>query len=245
MDTTLRLLDEFKAVLKNYQISSDSHTILQKTKLVLLAAPTSSGRNTIVRELLKTGEYHYIISDTTRPPRINDGKLETNGTEYWFRSEEEILGDLKAGKYLEAALIHNQQVSGISIRELETAHKSNKIAITDIEVTGTHTIVTAKPDTIVLFILPPSFNEWLRRIEKRGHMTPDEFRRRMESAHKEFKAALEQPYYKFVINDTIENAIEYIHQIAKQDIVDSTQQDAARELCEQLYSQTETFLKNA
>src|SRR5579885_607634 len=110
----LEHLQEFKTVLANYRISPASQRILQQTNLVLLAAPTSAGRNTIIRELLKTGDYHYIVSDTTRQPRINDGIPEQNGVEYWFRSEADILKDLAAGQYVEAAIIHNQQVSGIS-----------------------------------------------------------------------------------------------------------------------------------
>src|ERR1700759_5108412 len=118
----LKHYQEFKAVLDSYQISDRARQAVQELKLALLLAPTSSGRNTIIRYQVGTGRYYYIISDTTRPPRVNDGVQEKNGREYWFRSEEEILADLKAGEYLEAEIIHNQQVSGISIRELEKAH---------------------------------------------------------------------------------------------------------------------------
>jgi len=85
-------------------------TLLQQTKFVPLVAITSSGRNTLIRELLKTGEYHFIVSDTTRKPRTNDGVMEQSGVEYWFRDEDEVLQDVKDGKFLEAAVIHSQQV---------------------------------------------------------------------------------------------------------------------------------------
>ena len=91
---------EFKEVLETYHVSDSAKSTLEDLKLVLLLGPTSSGRNTIMKHQLKTGNYTYIISDTTRPPRVNDGVLETNGTEYWFRTEEEVLADLKAGQFL-------------------------------------------------------------------------------------------------------------------------------------------------
>src|SRR5690606_6936572 len=114
-----------------------------------------------------------------------------NGNEYWFRTEQEMLEDLEAGRFLEAAVIHNQQVSGTSIRELAKASGSGKIAVADVEIVGAHNIVQKKPDTFVLFILPPSFEEWMKRLDGRGEMPLDEKRRRMSSAIKEFTAAID------------------------------------------------------
>ena len=240
----LENLDEFKKILADYHVSDASKKTLRSTKLVLLVAPSSIGRNTLIRELQKTGEYHFIVSDTTRKPRVNDGILEKNGREYWFRSEEEMLNELKAGLFLEAAIIHNQQVSGISIRELEQARVEGKTAITDIEVVGVHNIMGAKPDAIALFVLPPSFEEWQRRIRDRGEMSPHEYRRRMESAAKELKAAVSEPYYKFVINDNLAEAVEHIHQIVQNGVIDANEQSTARLLAEQLYDKTKAIISN-
>ena len=234
---------EFQKVLADYRVSAASKRILRQTPLVVLAAPTSIGRNTIIRQLLRTGDYHFIISDTTRQPRVNDGVPERDGVEYWFRPEQDILRDLQAGKFLEAAVIHNQQVSGISIRELETARGENKIAITDIEIVGVGNVMAAKPDTTAIFVLPPSFEEWQRRIKQRGEMHAEEFRRRLESAAWEYAAALEHKYYHFVINDTVEQAVEHIHELVRLDMVDKIAQTHARDLAERLYIETQTFLK--
>ncbi len=67
MDNKLRHLVEFKTALADYQISELSKQILAQTQLLLMVAPTASGRNTVIKELLKTGDYHFIVSDTTRP----------------------------------------------------------------------------------------------------------------------------------------------------------------------------------
>jgi guanylate kinase len=211
----LKHYSEFQETLDKYQISPRASRVIDDLKLVLLIAPTSGGRNTIIRHLVQTGHYYYIVSDTTRPPRINDGLMEQNGKEYWFRTEEEFLADLRVGEYLEAELIHNQQVSGISIRELEAAKTKQKIAITDIELEGLHNVVQAKPDTIAIMILPPSFDEWQRRLAGRGRMRDDEQKRRFETAQKIFKDGLSQDYYHFVISENIEQSAAIIEAIVE------------------------------
>jgi guanylate kinase len=221
---TLKHTEEFRDILKSYKMSKQSVQILNQTDFVMLSAVSSSGRNTIIRELLKTEEFYYIVSDTTRKKRINDGIEEQDGVEYWFRSEEEILGDLKAGKFVEAALIHDQQVSGISIRELGIAQQEGKIAISDIDVQGVHTIMQHSKRAIAVFVLPPSYDEWMRRWKKRGSITDREFENRKASAKEELTIALSEDYYHFVINDSLSEVVKGVCQIAKGKI--STKHDA-------------------
>src|SRR5699024_8737685 len=134
--------------------SDEAKALLARTRLVLLVGPSSSGRNTVINELLKTGKYHAIVSDTTRLPRVNNGIPEENGREYWFRAEADVLHDLQNGSFLEAAIIHKQQVSGISMRELAAAADEGKVAINEIEVVGADNIHAAKPDALFVFMLP-------------------------------------------------------------------------------------------
>ena len=242
MPNNLKNINEFNALLMDYQPSRQSLLTLSQVELVLLVAPTSSGRNTVIRELMKTGDYYFIVSDTTRNPRSNDGVMEKDGVEYWFRSEEEVLADIKDGKYLEAAVIHNQQVSGISVRELEKAKEAEKIAITDAEIAGADSAIMRKADTLVIFLLPPNFDEWQRRITSRGEMNSTEYKNRMISAAKELSAALDRDYYKFVINDSVQNAVEQVNTLAKMDEQDDTDSTQARKLAEQLYTQTEQLI---
>ena len=212
---SLKHYAEFVEILAKYQISERAQKVLDDLKLVLMIAPTAAGRNTIVRYQLKTGRYYYIVSDTTRPPRVNDGVTEQNGQECWFRSEETMLADLKAGEFLEAELIHGQQVSGISIRELEKARYAHKIAISDVDLGGIHKIVRAKPDTIAIMLLPPGFEEWQRRLAGRGVMRPDEEKRRLETARRIFEDGLKYDYYHFVISENIEQSAAIIDAIVE------------------------------
>lgn len=211
----LKHYQEFKDILAKYVVSDRAQQVLQTLKLVLLVGPTASGRNTIIRELLKTGKYHFVISDTTRQPRTNDGVLEQNGSVYWFRSEEQVLADLKSGEFLEAELLHGQQVSGISIRELEASNNEHKVAITDVDLGGIHNVMKVKPDTISIMVLPPSFEEWQRRVVGRGRMLPGEEKRRYETALNIFEDGLKNDYYKYIITEDTAQSVAIINAIVE------------------------------
>ncbi|HEU4914325.1 MAG TPA: hypothetical protein VFT16_02870 [Candidatus Saccharimonadales bacterium] len=234
--------DKFEAALASYRISDHAKKILKNTKLVLLTGPSSSGRNTIIEFMLGMGSYHYIVSDTTRPPRYNDGILEQNGREYWFRKEAEMLQDIENGEFLEAELIHGQQVSGISIRELEAATTEHRIAINEVDIGGIQTVLAAKPDTVAIFILPPSFEEWQRRMAGRGTMDPAEFKRRMQTAERIFAEAAQNSYATIVVNHTVADAAHEIDGIVQGKSVDSAEQHAGKELAVRLLQQTRALL---
>ncbi len=214
---SLENLNQFQTILANYKPHSDAIKALEKLKLVLLVGPTSSGRNTIINHLLTTGAYHSVISDTTRKPRENNGAMEQHGREYWFRSEEEILSDLQKGLFLEAAIIHQQQVSGISLRELESVLEDDKIAINEVQPDGAANVHKYSPDnSMILFVLPPSFDEWMVRMTARGSLPEDEIARRLGSAVTELETALGANYYTFVINDTFKHTTKQIDDFVRQ-----------------------------
>lgn len=238
----LTRIDEFREVLAHYRLSDEAKKILAELNLVLLVGPTASGKNTIVNELVKTGHYHWIVSDTTRAPRVNNGVLEQNGREYWFKTEEEMLQALREGQFLESALIHNQQVSGTSIRELAQALTTGKTALAEIEIVGAGKAYIAKPDTIIIFNVPPSFEVWMQRLSKRGNMPQAEVRRRLETSLVEFEAALTHDYYRFVMNDDIAATVATIDAMAQQDAHDPGKEYAARELVKDLHRRTNDYL---
>lgn len=244
MENRLEHLDEFQDILSDYEVSDESQHILDETKLVLLLAPSSSGRNALIKGLLETDEYYFIVSDTTRHPRTNDGLMEQNGVEYWFRSEDDFLKDLQQGKYLEAEVIHKQQVSGISIRELQKARDRQKTAITDVDLLGVHNVRAAKPDTICLLILPPSFDEWQRRFDNRGKLSNEEKRRRFETATRILQAGLDNDYFTIVVNDDYDRALAEIHDIVKSG-VDKMTQMAGKVVVKELLKATTDWLEAA
>jgi guanylate kinase len=241
----LKHIDAFTKALAEYKLSENAQKTLKDLNLVLMVGPTSSGRNTIIRELVKTGAYHFIVSDTTREPRSNDGVPEKDGREYWFRSEYKMLQEIRDGDFLEAAIIHNQQVSGISIRELEVARQSNRIAITEVEIVGADNTHRAKPDTKIIFSVPPGFDKWMNRLRRRGKLPESEIRRRLQTACLEFDAALIHDYYRFVVNDDIDETVAVVDGMARLNHQDQEEEAAARSLVKVLYQQTRDYLSQS
>lgn len=236
--------EEFESLLSNYQMSDEAKAMLAELKLLLLVSPTGAGRNTIINQLSTTGKYHYVLSDTTRPQRSNNGEVEKEGSEYHFVSEEDFLEGLKTGRYIEAAVIHNQQVSGISIDELSKAASQDKIAVNEVEIIGADVIHTEKPDTTTIFVLPPSYEQWMSRLEQRGDMTTEEITNRLESAEKELQAAIDKDYFKLVINDDLEQAVEQIRRIVESDDYSQQHHQDATELAWQLLGQVKRQLRS-
>lgn len=233
---------EFEAILSDYQLSPGSEAILKTTPMVILCGPTGTGRNTAIRDLVKSGHYYYLISDTTRPPRQNDGVIEKPGEEYFFRTEQHVLSELKAGHYVEAELIHQQQVSGTHIGEVKKAHAMGKIALNEIEIKGALHTLKLKPDTTAIMLLPPSFDEWLRRVRQRTAMDPAELLRRLQTATEIFKTGLSDDRFVFVVNDELNRAVETIDQIARFGVHYTGDEAESRQLAQRLYDQTVTYL---
>lgn len=214
----LKRIDDFKVALKDYEMSEGSKQQLRGLKLAIFISVTSAGRNTIMQELAKTGKYEVIVSDTTRPMRQKNGKVvEANGVEYWFRSEEDILKDIQDGKFLEAEVIHGQQVSGISTRELIKASRHGKVAVNDMDFGGVHYLHQVKPDTIMIMVLPPRATEWMKRLKARHDMSTEEFKSRLKTAKTILSDAKTNLDYKIVINDDLQLAVTEVRRIVEDD----------------------------
>ena len=234
--------EEFRKALETYQPSDEVRKILGGLRLLLFVAPTGTGRDTIIGELIKTGHYFPLVTDTTRQPRINNGILEQQGREYWFRTEDEMLASLEKGDLVGAAIIHNQQVSGISREQLVAAENDGKIALTDIEIMGAQEIHKLKPDTTCIFMVPLSFDIWMERLHLRGGMSLDELERRMESAERELSTALSADYFRFVLNDTLEGTIAEIDRLIMTGQYDPFKERSVRAIAQQLLEDVERYL---
>jgi guanylate kinase len=229
----LERIKEFQTVLSNYQISDATRTAIRQTPFIALVSVSSAGRNTMIRRLVEGGKYHFVVSDTTRRPRVNDGVLEQTGREYWFKSEDEFLEGLKKGDYIEAAIIHNQQVSGVSVKELNKAKQDNLIAISDIDVQGVEKMQSISELIIPVFVIPPSYKEWQDRLRNRGEMSEGELQNRLSSAEEELSFALSKDYYHFLINNDLEHAIKGLDKIAH-DEIDLKHEAEGRQAAEQI-----------
>ena len=197
-------------------MSDHALSILAQTNLVVMSGLAGGGRNTVINRLVATGKYHFVVSDTTRPPKLRDGKMEQDGVAYNFRREEDMLLDLQNGEFLEAELIHNQQVSGISIRELHRASQSGKIAINEIEYGGIINVENAKPDVHVIGLLPPRYDVWLQRLLGREEIHQQELLNRLRTAEKVLQNMIEKPYFKIAINDDLAHCVAFIRKVVEE-----------------------------
>lgn len=233
MEVSLTHKNEFVEALDGYHPSDEAVEVLASMPLVILLSVTGGGRNTIINRLVETGRYHFIVSDTTRPAKVRDGKLEQDGVSYHFRSEEDVLTDIKNGRYLEAELIHNQQISGASVDELVRAQKSGKIPINEVDIGGTDAIAGVKPDTLFLFIVPPSFEEWMRRLHTREDMSDRELKNRLATAAHMLSTVLTSERFVFVVNDSLNEVVSTVDDYISGEVHD-IHDTKARKVAEQI-----------
>lgn len=195
-----------------YRMTDAAKELVQNTKLLLVASVAGGGKDTIVKELLKTGEYHRIISHTTRQPRINHGVMEENGREYNFVNPEEAGQLLNQHAFIEAKFVHDN-VYGTSVAEIQAAHDEDKIAVTDIDIQGVVEYLEVKPDTHAVFLLPPSVDTWLKRLENRyGNLDEhqEEIQKRFKTAYEEIKHVQEDNRFILIINDDLQTTVDRV-----------------------------------
>lgn len=204
--------------------------ILADTRTVLMVGVSGAGKDTIIRELVARGGYHPLVTSTTREMRVNNGVPEQDGVEYHFLTIDRAEEYLLAGKYIEASLVHGY-VYGLTVDELERAHDSGKIAITDMDPQGAEKYKTLDDSVITIFVLPPSHQELMARLDNRYESQAaflEAWPTRRESAIAELVDALEKPYYQFVINDDLSDAVEACDRIAHGEFTTEDEQTAGR-----------------
>jgi guanylate kinase len=205
----------FEAALLDYEVSEHGKEVLAGTPFVAMSGLAGGGRNTIIRKLVESGPYVFAISDTTRPPKFRDGRMEEDGIDYYFRDEAAMLKDIEAGEFIEAEIIHNQQVSGTSIREIEQRASTGKIPIHDFEYGGIKNVVKAKPDAVIIGLLPPSYDEWTRRLYNREQLHEQEFLNRLVTAEKVLENMLSHDYFRLLVNDSTEECVEQLRKVVE------------------------------
>ncbi len=201
-------ISRLRQKIATYQPSEATRNLVRATPKLFLVGISGAGKDTILHRLLQTGEYHATVSHTTRPPRANNGVMERDGVEYHFITLEQAEQMLDAGAYIEAKL-YGTNVYGTSVSELQIAHDEHKIAVTDIEVQGVAEYMAIDPTTKAVFILPPSYEVWQERFMKRYGSESDtsDTEARMKTALFELEHALAMPYFDFVINDSLDEAV--------------------------------------
>jgi guanylate kinase len=178
-----------------------------KGNLFIISAPSGGGKGTLISAVLKELENVVLsISFTTRPMRQG----EKHGKDYFFVSHEEFENLMKEGEFLEYAEVHGN-FYGTSKKLVESKLNQGYDVILEIDVQGALTVKKIAPESIGIFIMPPSFEVLQQRLLKRGTETKESLKIRLENAKKEVK------YYEnfdyVVINDNLEVAVESLKAI--------------------------------
>lgn len=226
---------ELHKAINSYKMPAAAVELLDKAKVVFLVGVSGAGKNTILKELLKTDKYKLVVSHTTRPPRKNHGVLEQHGHAYHFIDEAEALRMLREGEFIEAKL-YSGNVYGTSIKEVESAYRKNKVAISDIEVQGVAEYMAASSKVTPIFILPPDFNTWRQRLKDRfAGLNHDwqAMQSRLDIAKKELQEALSKDYFQFVINDDLTTAVKIVDKVAHGHL-SMEKNDQARQIAQEL-----------
>ena len=187
--------------------------------LIVLSAPSGTGKTTICKALLKRNKnWKFSVSATTRPPR--DG--EVDGKDYIFMSNQKFDHYAKFGDFLEWEWVHGNKY-GTLVEELEDVIDNNEVLLLDIDVKGGCNIMEEYPDnTFSIFIEPPGFDipekklVLEERLLKRGNEQTTQIKNRLKRFEKEMEF-IDRFNISFV-NDDLKEAIVEVEKAIKEKI---------------------------
>ena len=181
--------------------------LTEKGLLLIISGPSGSGKGTVTKQLI-CGNFALSVSMTTRQPRSG----EAHGVDYIFCTEEEFAQVRDADGFLEHATFSGH-FYGTPRYYVDEQIAKGKTVVLEIEVVGALQVKEKYPEAVLIFLIPPSFDDLRHRLRGRGTECEDEIERRIRRAKEELD---EVPKYDYlVINDNIEKAIENVRSIVR------------------------------
>ena len=173
--------------------------------LFIVTAPSGAGKTTLIKNIIefaKTNDEKVFmsVSHTTRTPRTN----ESDGTDYFFISEEEFKSNIDEGVYLEHALVH-ENLYGTPKKAINDHLQRGYKVLLEIDWQGAVEILKAYPDAQSIFISPPSIEELHKRLHDRGLDSEEVIAKRIEGAKLEMEKSSQFKYQ--IINNSLETAL--------------------------------------
>lgn len=170
-------------------------------RLFVIAAPSGAGKTTLVRRLTRNHpELRFSVSYTTRPKRPN----EVDGVDYLFVDKQAFAALRDAGELLESAEVFDHSY-GTSRRQVEGHLESGHPVLLEIDWQGAAQVRESMPESISIFILPPSFAELDRRLRDRRTDSDEVIARRLRDARSDM--AHWQEFDFVVINEDLDQAV--------------------------------------
>ena len=180
---------------------------MNKGQLIVFSGPSGVGKGTVLKEFLKNKENVSLsISATTRSPREG----EQDAVHYYFLSKEEFEKKIQDGNMLEYAQ-YNQNYYGTPKDKVDEALANGKDVILEIEVQGALQIKEKCPNSLLVFVMPPNWEELEKRLVGRGTEDEETIKNRLNIAKKELQQAVHYDY--ILVNDEVEAAAERLNDI--------------------------------
>ncbi len=177
--------------------------------LFIISAPSGAGKTTLVKAVLQQfRDMRYSISYTTRKPRVE----ERDGIDYHFISKQDFKKGIHKDRWAEWAEVYGNYY-GTSVEFIEKSLSSGCDILLDIDVQGTLQILKHYPDSVTIFILPPSMNALRKRLEMRGSDSQAVIEKRLLNARKEMTQ--KKMYRHIIVNDVLSEAIKELSAIFK------------------------------
>ena len=177
--------------------------------LYIVSGPSGTGKGTVCKVLAEDENVFLSISSTTREVRMG----EVEGVTYNYISKNSFEEMISSDTMLEWA-VYSGNYYGTPRKDVEKMLNEGKNVILEIEVQGAFKVKEIFPETVMIFVVPPSMKELKKRLTERGRESESQIKVRMETARRELELA---PRYDYVIiNDTLENCVEEMRDVIRQ-----------------------------
>ncbi len=173
--------------------------------LLIISGPSGVGKTTITHEVERRVKGVFSVSMTTRAKTHAD----VEGRDYFFVDYAEFKAIAEAGELLEWAEVYPGKCYGTPRGPVEAQLKAGRVVILEIDVQGAIQVKQAMPDALAVFVLPPSKEELLRRLQARAREDQTLIKERFDKAQKEIaEAKASDVYDHFIVNDDLAVAIQ-------------------------------------
>jgi guanylate kinase len=169
-------------------------------KIFILSGPSGVGKSTLTKALLdRFPDICYSVSYTTRLPR----KGEKDGVDYHFIEKKKFEKLLESDQWAEWANVHGN-FYGTSRSFIEKKIEEDRDVLLEIDIQGTRQIMTQYPESITIFVAPPTWTDLETRLKSRGTDPDEVIERRLTDAKKEVNCR--KIYQHMIVNDNLEAA---------------------------------------